>query len=160
MSDRVEVTARLPDGRQIGKWTTSEDGTHSPVPASLSFRDLADTNRSRANRWHHGNMDEWSPSDWFMALVGEIGEAANVMKKIRRLEEGYDSINEASRHYTDAKVALAKVADELADSMIYLDLLATRLGIDLEAAVVAKFNQKSVEYGFPERLPSEPAANG
>jgi hypothetical protein len=35
---------------------------------------------------------------------------------------------------------------------LYLDLLATKAGIDLPEAIVAKFNWTSAAQGFPERL--------
>ena len=41
---------------------------------------------------------------------------------------------------------------ELADTFTYLDLLATAAGIDLERAVISKFNQVSAKNNFPERI--------
>ena len=48
-----------------------------------------------------------------------------------------------------------KLGFECADVLIYLDLLAHKYNIDLSAAVIAKFNQTSVAYGFPQRLAAE-----
>jgi NTP pyrophosphatase (non-canonical NTP hydrolase) len=45
------------------------------------------------------------------------------------------------------------LADELADVFLYLDLLASKCGIDLPAAIVRKFNVVSERQDFPERLP-------
>jgi NTP pyrophosphatase (non-canonical NTP hydrolase) len=44
-------------------------------------------------------------------------------------------------------IPLQSVSDEIADVAIYLDLLAARLGINLEEAVVKKFNEVSEKIG-------------
>jgi NTP pyrophosphatase (non-canonical NTP hydrolase) len=49
-------------------------------------------------------------------------------------------------------VLLNKLAAEIADTFIYLDLLATYYGIDLEQAVIDKFNEVSEREGFPEMI--------
>lgn len=51
------------------------------------------------------------------------------------------------------RVNLAKLADEIADTFIYLDLLAQRAGIKLSEAVPAKFDKTSAKRGYPLRLP-------
>lgn len=56
-----------------------------------------------------------------VALAGEVGEFANVTKKIAR---GDFKLEEAKR----------ELGDELADVFIYVIKLADQLGIDLEAA--------------------------
>ena len=33
-------------------------------------------------------LDQWSLSDWMTAVVGELGEAANVLKKLNRVRDG------------------------------------------------------------------------
>jgi NTP pyrophosphatase (non-canonical NTP hydrolase) len=48
-----------------------------------------------------------------------------------------------------------QIADELADVVTYLDLLAAVLGVDLGQAVADKFNEVSIRVGFPERLDVE-----
>lgn len=77
---------------------------------------------------------DWSDSDWLQGLVGEIGEYANIRKKVQR--------GDLSR-----AEALPMMADELADVLMYLDLLCFRLGIDLEAAFIKKFNEVSRRVG-------------
>jgi hypothetical protein len=49
-----------------------------------------------------------------------------------------------------------QVADELADVLTYLDLLAAALGVDLGRAAVEKFNEVSVRVGFPDRIELTP----
>jgi NTP pyrophosphatase (non-canonical NTP hydrolase) len=85
-------------------------------------------------------------------MVGEAGEACNAIKKLRRVEEGLANKNDEGRTLDTRDKAVAAIGDELADTLIYLSLLALRLGINLEAATVRKFNAVSDRYGFPEKL--------
>lgn len=64
-------------------------------------------------------------------MAGECGEACNKIKKMRRGED----------------VPIKDVAHELADMVIYADLLATNLGISLGDAVQEKFNLVSDRQG-------------
>ena len=70
-------------------------------------------------------------------MAGETGEACNLIKKLRR--------GEAVRPET--------IGEEIADVVIYADLLAARLGLDLGECVRAKFNLVSVKRG--SHVPSE-----
>lgn len=85
----------------------------------------------------------WSLSDWFTAVVGELGEAANVAKKLNRVRDGIPGNKKTPEQLR------ADFADELADAFIYLDLLAQREGIVLPDAVVSKFNRTSADIGYP-----------
>lgn len=89
---------------------------------------------------------DWLLSQWSNALAGEVGEAANLIKKIERGDLDLDEAREA-------------LADELCDIVTYLDLLAHRAGIDLAAATRSKWNRVSERVGSPIRLgaPSTPA---
>lgn len=89
----------------------------------------------------HKEVDgfDWSPADWMTALAGEVGETANILKKIRR---GDTSLFEARK----------ELAKELADIQCYLVLLANRCGIDLEVATILKFNEVSKRIGSDVRL--------
>ncbi|MBF0374802.1 MAG: MazG-like family protein [Alphaproteobacteria bacterium] len=92
---------------------------------------------------HRAECADWSIADWMMALVGEVGEAANILKKIRRGDMTFHDVGQ-------------DLADELADVQIYLDQLALCLDIDLGAATVSKFNRTSERWGSEVRLkPSE-----
>ena len=77
---------------------------------------------------------DWSDAEWLQAVVGELGEYANLRKKMQRGDIAGP----------EAKQALA---DELADVVIYLDILAFRLGIDLGQAVMSKWNRTSDKVG-------------
>lgn len=120
---------------------------------SLSFSALRSMNVSRARRWHPGfpTDDSWNGADWSNAMCGEAGEAANVVKKLRRHETGHPGALDG-----DEKALRIALESELADVIAYADLLAAKYGINLGAAVARKFNEVSVRQGFPERLPRDP----
>ena len=94
----------------------------------LTFREFQEANRRRCEALFHP-VDEWSPTDWGCAASGELGEACNFIKKMRRGEV----------------VNLTDVAFELADAVTYIALICSRLHIDLETALVAKFNRVTDE---------------
>jgi NTP pyrophosphatase (non-canonical NTP hydrolase) len=102
---------------------------------SLSFQDLREANVRRCHEVFH-NLDEWSLSDWGCALAGEVGEACNLIKKHRRGEDIDPDL----------------IAEEVADAVIYADLLLARMGKDLGEAVRAKFNKVSQRRGSGIRL--------
>jgi NTP pyrophosphatase (non-canonical NTP hydrolase) len=76
-----------------------------------------------------------------------VGELCNVVKKIRRHATG--AVNKGDPSLSDL---LKMAGDELADVVIYADLLAHHFGIDLGAAIKSKFNRTSEKFGFPERI--------
>ncbi|MGE4085966.1 MAG: hypothetical protein AB7H93_23520 [Vicinamibacterales bacterium] len=101
---------------------------------------------ARSAGWHRGGVADWSLSDWATATAGELGEACNVVKKLNRVRDGIrgNTVDEAALR--------AQLAEELADTLLYLVLFAERAGIALDAAVMAKFNAVSEREGFEERL--------
>lgn len=119
----------------------------------LTLEQFAEINAQRAKRWHDGDIARWSVSDWLMAMAGEAGEACNAGKKLRRIEESISNLSaEADRQLSTRDQALDKIAEELADTVIYCDLVAARIGRPLADAIRKKFNEVSERYGFPERL--------
>jgi NTP pyrophosphatase (non-canonical NTP hydrolase) len=115
----------------------------------LTFAQLRAANRARLpvfkNRRGepaHSKPDgsDWCLAQWCNAVTGELGEAANIIKKIER----GDMTLEAARD---------DLAAELADVATYLDILAFRAGIDLGAATARKFNVVSLRVGCDVRLP-------
>lgn len=114
----------------------------------LTFKTVADANRQRCERWHPGfPNDGWTGADWSNAMAGEAGETCNVVKKLRRIDF---SIEQAA---ADGRpVLLEKLATEIGDTFLYLDLLAQHYGLDLATCVVDTFNRVSVREGFPDRI--------
>lgn len=118
---------------------------------ALTFDDLRQANRSRLPQFKNrkgeyahkqGDGSDWQLSAWFNATLGELGEAANLIKKIERgdisLEEARDDL-----------------AHELADVQTYLDILAFSAGIDLGEATARKFNMVSERVGSTVRLTAD-----
>lgn len=103
----------------------------------LTFDHFSQINKARCTMGFKQELSDWSLSDWFTATMGELGEAANVAKKLNRARDGIPG-NTLSEE--ELRVELRK---EIADVFIYLDLLAQSEGIDLAEAVVSKFNETS-----------------
>jgi NTP pyrophosphatase (non-canonical NTP hydrolase) len=122
----------------------------SEVPertGTLDLRAFSRINRERCESptgFNHA-LSSWSLSDWFTAVLGELGEAANVAKKLNRVRDGIPGNRES------ADDLRAKLARELADTFIYIDLLAQSAGIDLSVTVPEVFNAKSEQIGSPIR---------
>lgn len=116
----------------------------------LDFKRLTEVNVRRCvNDFGHQLIEGWSTLEWAGAMCGEAGEAANVAKKISRLDKGM-GVNKVTDR--DRAVLVKKLGGELADTILYCVLTAAREGIDLEAAVIETFNAKSIEIGSKERL--------
>jgi NTP pyrophosphatase (non-canonical NTP hydrolase) len=126
----------------------------TPAQPPLTFAELSAVNLQRVQRWHpEKGIADWSPLEWAGAMAGEAGEACNAAKKLKRIDIGTKNINlEPGRSLTDRQLACKQVAKEVADTVIYGSLLVAAVGEDFGATIVEVFNQKSEEYGFPERL--------
>lgn len=118
--------------------------SESAKPVALTFDAFRQANVTRCVKWHPLGIGSWSASDWMTAIVGELGEAASLLKMRNRERDNLPG-NKFSP--TDKQIA-----DELADVLTYLDLLAAMLGIDLGKAAVSKFNEISERVGFPDRI--------
>lgn len=113
------------------------------VPA-LTFDAFRAANVARCVKWHPEGIASWSPSDWLTAVTGELGELASLLKMRNRERDGLPG-NKFSP-------TQKQIADELADVLAYLDLLAEVLGVDLGRAAVEKFNEVSERVGFSDRI--------
>lgn len=96
---------------------------------------------------HNADGSDWSPAQWLQALLGELGEYANFRKKFER-----GDISEE-----EFKVEAGK---ELADVVVYLDILCFRLDIDLGDVIFKKFNEISNRVGSPIFLAERYFSNG
>ena len=116
---------------------------------TFSFEQLRKANKTRIPIYKKKNGDlchtepdgsDWEPAQWLQALIGELGEYANLRKKFERGDLSFD----------EYEVAAAK---EMADIQTYLDILSMRCldttkvihpyGVDLGEATRAKFNEVS-----------------
>lgn len=122
----------------------------------LTFQQLSTVNAQRANRWHHGfpkHKDGWTGADWSNAMCGEAGETANVVKKLRRLDTDVQQAEQGEHEVQDYQNMLRqKLATEIGDTFMYLDLLAQFYGLKMEECVAETFNRVSEREGFPERI--------
>lgn len=104
------------------------------------FAELRAANLTRQKEWDGDNA--FSALYFSNALAGEVGEAANVVKKLERQSLGLRG----------SVASVSDLADELADVIIYADLLAARVGIDLGKAVITKFNATSNKYNLKTKI--------
>ncbi len=114
----------------------------------LSFNTLRSANIARLPQFKnakgepaHSEPDgsDWCLAQWSNALAGEVGESANIIKKIDR----------GDITLAEARPLLAK---EFADIVTYLDILAMRAGVDLGRATRDKFNEVSERVGSTVRI--------
>lgn len=107
---------------------------------SLTFDVLRNANEKRLPTFKnskgepaHSEPDgsDWSLGEWMNAVMGELGEAANIVKKIQRGDMTMD----------EGRPLLAK---EFADVVTYLDITAKQADIDLGRATIDKFNEVSI----------------
>ncbi len=110
-----------------------------------AFNRIAQVNIERSNHFEAG-ASNFTLGDFGCAMAGEAGELCNIIKKLRRNELG---IRMNQPHQAEL---LRKAEEEIADVYLYLDLIATKLGIDLPAAIVKKFNKTSQEHDAPYYL--------
>lgn len=113
-----------------------------------SFDVFARINRERCEspKGFNHRLDSWSTSDWFTAILGEFGEAANIAKKLNRVRDGIRGNKETEQQLRD------KLRQELGDTFVYLDLLAQSLGFKIGDAALEVFDSKSKELGYAASL--------
>ncbi len=119
---------------------TKSESTNDEQVKPLTFNRLREANAARAKLWNQGQSAGLAFAA--MELAGECGEACNLAKKLERLRMGWPG----------GRDTRAELADELADVIICADLMALELGIDLELAILAKFNRDSARHDFPVKL--------
>lgn len=91
---------------------------------------------------------EWDPSGSITLeyrgneLAGEVGAACNIIKKLARERLGIRG----------SRATKAQLAEELADVIICVDLIAMSAAIVLDDAVRDKFNDTSRKYNLQTRM--------
>lgn len=109
------------------------------IKRTMTFATLRTANIARLPRFKnkkglpaHSKPDgsDWALSTWCNAVLGELGELANLIKKVERGDLTLDEAREAA-------------GKECADVATYLDILAFRLGVDLGRTTMDKFNEVS-----------------
>jgi NTP pyrophosphatase (non-canonical NTP hydrolase) len=128
-----------------------EPATPEPVAWKDGWNHLSRTNLKRCLLWHPGGVEDWSLSDWAVAAAGEMGEVCDAIKKLNRTRDGIKASKTAT---------IEDVGKEIADTVLYLDLLAQRIGFNLADLIEQKFNEVSAREGFDitlEAAAPEPA---
>lgn len=114
--------------------------------SDLSLYQLRSANLERAHEWRGGKLASSVPLSFSMnELTGEVGELANMIKKVERQTFGL----KGGKPYAELE---GEIVDELADVLICVDLLGMKLGVDLASAVRAKFNKTSDKYELRVKL--------
>lgn len=127
--------------------TLEDDGLNFKTLRYANIHRLPTFKNSQGGRAHKkDDGSDWNPAQWLQAMVGEVGEFANLRKKFERGDISFEQYRK-------------EAAKELADIQIYLDLLAMRCldhdeyvdpdGIDLAKATLDKFNEVSDRVGSP-----------
>ena len=117
----------------------------------LTFNVLRGANKARLPQFKNAKGEpahekedgsDWSLAEWMNAVSGELGEAANIIKKVRR---------------GDLTLEQAKpmLAEEFADIVTYLDITAAQAGINLGEATINKFNKVSKRVGSNIRIAAD-----
>lgn len=101
---------------------------------------LRRVNSERAEEWMQGTASD--PLFWATEFGGEAGEVLNEVKKLRRAELGW----------VGSTTDLSKLSNEIGDAIISLDAIARHYGIDMQDAVIGKFNLTSEKHGFTHKL--------
>ena len=101
----------------------------------LTFDELKKANRERSEEVYFP-IDSWALTEWSNALAGEVGELCNLTKK--------NKLN-GDKNTTG-------ICNELADVVIYADLLAQKLGVNLADVVRNKFNYTSIQKNSTVKL--------
>lgn len=101
----------------------------------MTFAQFQELNARRCNEAFAHGVHGWPLAIWALAIAGEAGELANLVKKIERGD------------FTIAESRQA-VLYEMADVMTYCFLLASHLDADAGTALLEKFSVVSERIGW------------
>lgn len=108
------------------------------MEALLTFDAFQRMNAERCEAvWHP--VAEWPIQNWALAIAGEAGELANLVKKVVRGDLTLDA-------------ARQEILKETADVLTYSDLLVTCLGARTDEVVMAKFREVSQRVGYHREI--------
>lgn len=106
--------------------------------SGLTFNELRQKSTKRSQESYDDILSNASLSYYGNALAGEVGEACNLIKKVERAK--------LVGKFNDT-IPASEIGKELADIIIYADLIATKLGLSLGQCVINKFNEVSDRIG-------------
>ncbi|RUS80003.1 hypothetical protein EGW08_012237 [Elysia chlorotica] len=121
------------DGATVS--TSADSHVEKPLFSNMSFEELRQANEQfiKERNWHQFH----SPRNVLFAMVGEVGELAEIFQWKGEVSEGLPELSPAEREH---------VGQEVSDILIYLLDFATRCKIDLPAAVVRKMAANAKKY--------------
>jgi NTP pyrophosphatase (non-canonical NTP hydrolase) len=105
-----------------------------------TFQQLRIANYNRQQEWDVDNQITLAYRG--NELAGEVGEACNIIKKLER----------ERMNIRGSRASRRELAEELADIVICVDLIAMAQGIDLGFYVRRKFNATSDKYGLETHM--------
>lgn len=129
---------------------------------------LRSVNIERSEKAFGHKLNAWSPAQWSNAMAGEAGETVEVLNDLlsmavhagracnitKKYERGdYDENDGTGYDQTDHIRFQEDLGKELADVIIYADLLAARCGINLCVAIRRKFNEVSDRRSCDIKIP-------
>lgn len=131
---------------ELPSWYYAPDENSLPSPKELTFDEFSVINlrRCESPKGFNHELHSWTLADWFTAALGELGEAANVAKKLKRIQDGIQGNKETETE----RALLEKLRQELADTFSYLDLLVQSTGFCLGDFLMDVFDAKSKEIGY------------
>ena len=106
------------------------------MTCQLTFAELQAANAIRQREWDPGDQIELAYRG--NELAGEVGEACNIIKKLERERLGIRG----------SRATKAELAEELADIIICVSLIAMHENVELGSAVRDKFNATSRRYSL------------
>jgi len=112
-------------------------------PPTLTFDAFLKANIERCNSGFGHSLDSWSLLEWGGACAGEIGEACNKAKKLKRFDTGI----KGNKPGENQKALLDAMGKEIADAVVYAFLWFAAAGLDPAEYVRKVFNDKSDEIG-------------
>lgn len=107
----------------------------------MIYKQLREANVARQKEWDNPDSPV-TLSFRGVELAGETGEACNIIKKLER-----ERFN-----IRGSRTTKLELAEELADVVICVDLIAMDCGLDLEAAIRDKFNRTSNKYNLDTHM--------
>lgn len=121
------------------------------------LNELKKVNEKRSEKGFNVKLLDWKLSQWSNAVAGEVGELCNIIKKVERGDYHERPKNQSeNKDFNNAYAAKdyrADIGKEVADIVIYLDLLCKRENLDLGAEIVKKFNEVSERVGSNIKIP-------
>ena len=109
----------------------------------LTFLDFQRKNEKRCVEGFEHSLKDWSLMEWCAALAGEIGEACNKAKKLKRIDQNIKG-NKAGE---TKELLTREMAKEVCDGIVYGFLTLSAAGYDAEELIREVFNSKSDEIG-------------